>query len=60
MRAVVQAGLVFLPPAWDSSSLEQAFADSHAWSNLVDLERKLNSDPGLVNGGTHIILAARR
>jgi len=46
--------------AWDSSALEQAFADSHAWSNLIDLERKLNSDPGLVNGGTHIILAARR
>ena len=30
------------------------------WSTVVELERKLNTDPGLVNSGSHIILAARK
>jgi hypothetical protein len=30
------------------------------WSTVVELERKLCTDPGLVNSGTHIILAARK
>jgi ubiquinone/menaquinone biosynthesis C-methylase UbiE len=28
------------------------------WSNLVELEKRMCTDPGLVNSGTHIILAA--
>jgi hypothetical protein len=27
------------------------------WFNLVELEHRMCSDPGLVNGGTHIIMA---
>ena len=43
-----------------SNALEEISADSHAWSTLIELERKLNSNPGLVNSGNHIILVARR
>jgi len=46
--------------AWDTSSLDQVSANPRAWSVLVDLERRLNSDPGLVNSGTHIIIAVRK
>lgn len=31
-----------------------------AWSTLVELELKLRTDPGLVNTGSHIILAAQK
>ncbi len=30
------------------------------WSNVIELERRLNSQPGLVDCGSHIIIAARR
>ena len=30
------------------------------WDTVVELERKLNGVAGLVDSGTHIILAARR
>ena len=30
------------------------------WSTIVELERKVNTDPGLLNTGSHIILAARK
>jgi ubiquinone/menaquinone biosynthesis C-methylase UbiE len=43
-----------------SQSLEQISADPQAWATLVELERKINSNPGLVNCGTHIILVAQK
>jgi SAM-dependent methyltransferase len=43
-----------------SLALDEIAKDSQAWSTLVELERKLNSRPGLVDSGTHIILAVRR
>ena len=35
-------------------------ANPAAFSTLVELERKLNHDPGLVNCGSHIIIAVRK
>jgi len=29
-------------------------------SHMVELERKINHDPGLASGGSHIIMAARK
>ena len=47
--------------SWESSpSLGQVSRDPEAWSAIVELERKMNSDPGLINSGTHIIMAANR
>jgi SAM-dependent methyltransferase len=43
-----------------SSAGDQISADPTAWLTLVDTERMINRDPGLVNSGTHIILVARR
>lgn len=43
-----------------SPALDEIAKDPQAWLNLVELERKLNSSPGLVDSGTHIILAVRR
>jgi SAM-dependent methyltransferase len=43
-----------------SAAGEEIASNPSAWSTLVELERKLNHDPGLVNGGSHIILAARK
>ncbi len=43
-----------------SSAGDQIEADPIAWSTLVETERRINHDSGLVNSGTHIILAARR
>lgn len=42
------------------SSNEAIAKDAKAWSTLVEMERRLNTDPGLVNSGSHIILVARR
>ncbi len=30
------------------------------WSNLVELEKRLNSQPGLVDAGSHIVVAVRK
>jgi SAM-dependent methyltransferase len=35
-------------------------SDLKAWETLVELERRINHDPGLVNSGSHIIMAARK
>lgn len=35
-------------------------AQEPAWSTVVELERRINTDPGLVNTGSHIIVAARK
>ncbi|MCY4652405.1 MAG: class I SAM-dependent methyltransferase [Dehalococcoidia bacterium] len=43
-----------------STSLEEVFEDSVAWSTAVRLERELNGRPGIVDTGSHIIMAARR
>ncbi len=34
--------------------------EEQVWSNLVELERRLRSDPGLVNTGSHIILTVQK
>lgn len=43
-----------------SQALDEIAKEPQAWSTLVELERKINSNPGLVDSGTHIILAVRR
>jgi ubiquinone/menaquinone biosynthesis C-methylase UbiE len=45
----------------EQSPQHRTVADSPAaWNTVVELERRLNHDPGLVNRGSHIILAARK
>lgn len=39
---------------------EQVAASPTAWATLVELERKLNHEPGLVNCGSHIIMAVKK
>jgi SAM-dependent methyltransferase len=39
---------------------EKIAANPAAWSTLVEMERKLNHDPGLLNCGSHIIIAVRK
>ena len=43
-----------------STSLEEVSEDDDAWSTAIKLERELNGRPGLVDTGSHIIMAARR
>jgi len=43
-----------------SPELDTIAENPKAWSTVVELEEKVNADPGLVNSGTHIILAAHR
>jgi hypothetical protein len=43
-----------------SPSVEQIAADPLSWETLIELERKINTDTGLLNSGSHIILAARK
>jgi len=43
-----------------SSSAEQIAAGPEAWGTLVELERKINRDSGLLNAGSHIIIAVRK
>jgi ubiquinone/menaquinone biosynthesis C-methylase UbiE len=43
-----------------ANSGETIATDGRAWSTLIDLERRLNTDPGLINVGSHLILVARR
>ncbi len=43
-----------------ASSANTISEDPKAWQTLIEMEKKLNHDPGLVNSGNHIILAARK
>jgi SAM-dependent methyltransferase len=43
-----------------SQSLDRIATDPQAWATLVELERKINSNPGLVNSGSHIILITQK
>lgn len=38
----------------------EEMSEEPVWSNLVELERRLRTDPGLVNTGSHIILAVQK
>jgi ubiquinone/menaquinone biosynthesis C-methylase UbiE len=42
------------------STVETIYENPKAWETLVEIEKKLNHDPGLVNSGNHIILAAQK
>ncbi len=39
---------------------EAIAANPTAWATLVELEKKINHDPGLVNCGSHIIMAIKK
>ena len=43
-----------------SAAIEEIATDRRAWETAVRLERELNSRPGLVDTGSHIVMAARR
>ena len=43
-----------------SKTIDEVLGDQQAWATAVELERALNSRPGLVDNGSHIILAAQR
>ena len=43
-----------------SRAIDEVLSDQRAWSTAVRLERELNSRPGLVDSGSHIIMAAQR
>ena len=43
-----------------STTIDEVMRDPQAWSTVVRLERELNSRPGLVDSGSHIIMAAQR
>ncbi len=43
-----------------SKAIDEVLSDQRAWSTAVRLERELNSRPGLVDSGSHIIMAAQR
>ena len=43
-----------------STTFDEVLSDRQAWSTAVRLERELNSRPGLVDSGSHIIMAAQR
>lgn len=43
-----------------STAIEDVSEDRQAWATAVGLERELNTRPGLVDTGSHIIMAARR
>lgn len=39
---------------------EKIAAEPSAWATLVEMERKINHDPGLLNSGSHIIMAVKK
>jgi ubiquinone/menaquinone biosynthesis C-methylase UbiE len=39
---------------------EEIAANTKAWATLVELEKRINHEPGLVDVGSHIILAVRK
>ena len=44
----------------ESSAPDDILDNPEAWTTVVELERTLNSRPGLVDSGTHLIVAARK
>ena len=44
----------------NSAAFGEVEADQEAWSTAVEIERRLNQVPGLVDTGSHIIMAAQR
>jgi ubiquinone/menaquinone biosynthesis C-methylase UbiE len=42
------------------SSADAIYQDPKAWETLVEMEKRMNHDPGLINSGNHIILAAQK
>ena len=42
-----------------NARFEQVAGDPQIWANIVEVERRLARQPGLVDAGSHIILAAR-
>ena len=43
-----------------STTIGEVVADRRAWSTAIRLERELNSRPGLIDSGSHIIMVAQR
>ena len=43
-----------------STAIDEVFGDQQAWTTVVRLERELNSRPGLVDTGSHMIMVSRR
>ena len=43
-----------------STAIDELLSDRESWSTVVSLERELNTQPGLVDSGSHIIVAAQR
>ena len=43
-----------------SSYFEELATDPEAWATVVEVERALNHVPGLVDSGSHVIMATRR
>ena len=43
-----------------STAIDEVFGDQQAWSTVVRLERELNSRPGLIDTGSHMIMASQR
>ena len=43
-----------------SAALSEVATDAKAWETAVSLERGMNTEPGLVDTGSHIILVARQ
>ena len=43
-----------------STTLDEVLGDRNAWSTIVRIERELNRRPGLVDTGSHMIMASQR
>ncbi len=43
-----------------STTIDEVLADRQAWSTVVRIERELNRRPGLVDTGSHMIMASQR
>jgi hypothetical protein len=41
-------------------ALDRLAADPGAWARFVDWEEELAQEPGMLDGGTHILFAAER
>jgi hypothetical protein len=44
----------------NSETFAEVEADHEAWSTAVEIERRLNQVPGLVDTGSHIMMAGQR
>ena len=43
-----------------STTIEEVASDEQAWATAINIERELNTSPGLVESGSHIIMVAQR